>query len=600
MRKTSPFSRLHIGVILLICISASSCYQNIEIGYLGAGLLFITLIIGIYQFQKKKFILRSKSIYESQEAKQLKEMDEFKTRLYTNITHEFRTPLTVILGLSEQISDNLETLPTETTKEHLGLISSNGKNLLLLVNQILDLSKLESSSMVVNLVQTDIISQLQNIIESFSPFANTKKITLKFQTELENLQMDFDKDMMLKIISNLVSNAIKYTNEGGKVHLLAELQDEQTLILKVIDTGTGIPKEQVPHIFERFFQATTESLQKQIGTGIGLSLTRELVSLLEGEISVESQLGIGTTFTIQLPIRNNAIVESSNNLNTSLLNEIDAYTVWAKDHQQKKSTVEEVDEDIPTLLIIEDNKDIVTYLKTILSPIYQLLTAPNGKVGVELATEHVPDIILSDVMMPEMDGFEVCNFLKNDERTSHIPIVLLTARSEIQSKLHGFERGADAYISKPFNKNELLIRLKKLIELRKTLQTRYANFSPEQPSEDVALKIEDAFLQKLRLEVEKKIDDPQFGIMELCRAVNLSRMQVHRKIKALSGKTTSIFIRSIRLQKSKQLLLTTDMNISEVAFEVGYSDPSYFSRTFTSEFGMPPTEFLSQQNKAAS
>jgi len=197
--------------------------------------------------------------------------------------------------------------------------------------------------------------------------------------------------------------------------------------------------------------------------------------------------------------------------------------------------------------------------------------------------------------MPEMDGFEVCNFLKNDERTSHIPIVLLTARSEIQSKLHGFERGADAYISKPFNKNELLIRLKKLIEVRKTLQARYAHFSPTKPSEDVAVKIEDAFLQKLRIEVEKKIDDPQFGIMELCRSVNLSRMQVHRKIKALSGKTTSIFIRSIRLQKAKELLLSTDMNVSEVAFEVGYSDPSYFSRTFTSEFGMPPTEFLAQK-----
>ena len=594
MRKNLPFSPLFIGV--LISITYSSCYQNIQLGYLGIALLFVVLLIGVYRFQKNKFILRSQSIIENQEAKRLKEMDEFKTRLYTNITHEFRTPLTVILGLSEQISDNLEQLPTETTKEHLGLISSNGKNLLLLINQILDLSKLESSSMMVDLVQTDIISKLQKIVESFSPFAHTKNITLNFRTELKILNMDFDKDMILKIISNLISNAIKYTNEGGKVHLLAELDTDQKLILKVIDTGTGIPKEAVPHIFDRFFQATTESLQKQIGTGIGLSLTRELVNLLEGDIAVESQLGIGTTFTVQLPIRNNAPLEDSNISFTSLQNEVDAYTVWAKDPQQKKSSVEEIDDDTPTLLIIEDNKDIVTYLKTILSPFYQLLTAANGKIGVELATEYIPDIVLSDVMMPEMDGFEVCNFLKKDERTSYIPIVLLTARSEIQSKLHGYERGADAYISKPFNKNELLIRLKKLIELRQKLQAQYTSFSPKEASEDIAVQMEDAFLQKLRLEVEKKIDDPTFGIMELCRTVNLSRMQVHRKIKALSGKPTSLFIRSIRLQKSKQLLLTTEMNISEIAFEVGFSDPSYFSRTFTSEFGMPPTEFLSQKS----
>jgi len=210
MRKSTPQPLISFSLFIFICISCTSCQQSIRFEYLGFFLLLVFIALGIYQFQKKKFILRSKSIVENQEAKQLKEMDEFKTRLYTNITHEFRTPLTVILGLTEQISDNLETLPTETTKEHLGLISSNGKNLLLLVNQILDLSKLESSSMVVNLVQTDIISQLQKIINSFSPFAHTKNITLNFQTDLEELQMDFDKDMILKIISNLVSNAIKY------------------------------------------------------------------------------------------------------------------------------------------------------------------------------------------------------------------------------------------------------------------------------------------------------------------------------------------------------------------------------------------------------
>ena len=249
-------------------------------------------------------------------------------------------------------------------------------------------------------------------------------------------------------------------------------------------------------------------------------------------------------------------------------------------------------EELPSLLIVEDNADVVFYLKNILKETYQLEIATDGQKGIDKAIELVPDVIISDVMMPEKDGFEVCDTLKNDERTSHIPIILLTAKADISSKLQGLKRGADAYLSKPFHKEELLIRLQALIQLRKKIQARYATLEPPQPSPDESVQIEDAFVKKLRDTIEENIDNADFGIEQLCRKVHLSRMQVHRKIKALTGKSTSHFIRSIRLQKAKELMQTTDLTVSEIAYDVGFNDPNYFSRTFSQEFGIAPSQFL--------
>lgn len=603
-----PFKKTHLSLLLIFSCYLPTYAQNIQFEsssladqifsiYIFYTLILIGLIVIAFRIFKNRILLKTQLELQHQEAERLKDMNEFKTRLYANITHEFRTPLTVILGLSDLMLEKADELTPEKIRTHVGLVASNGNNLLHLINQILDLSKLESSNMSLDLIQADISKYIKSIVNSFQPFATVQKINLSFHSDPKELEMDFDKNNLFKIISNLVSNALKYTNEGGKVKVVLEKKNENVLI-KIIDTGIGIPKEALPHIFDRFFQATTDQLQKQIGTGIGLSLTQELVKLSDGNIRVESEIGIGTQFHIELPIHNTAPFVTPETSSVIMQKEVNPYTIWPQTKKEDAMAVEPSNiENLPTLLIVEDNKDIIVYLKTILESFYHLEVGTDGKMGVEKALEIIPDIIISDVMMPKMDGFEVCNLLKNDERTSHIPIVLLTAKSEIQSRLHGLERGADAYLSKPFNKNELLIRLQKLVELRQQLKSRYVDFQVPPPSEEKAVQIEDAFIEKLRTIVEKNLDDPRFGVQELCKAVNLSRMQVHRKIKALSGASTTMFIRSIRLQKAKLIMLTkSQMNISEIAYEVGFNDPNYFSRAFNQQFGKSPSKFLNEKN----
>ncbi len=601
-----PLKKTPLPLLLILCCHFSTYAQNTQLesstlaerifsSYTLFALIFVGLIFVAFIFFKNRILLESQLELQHQEAERLKDMNEFKTRLYANITHEFRTPLTVILGLSDLILEKADELTPEQIRTHVGLVASNGNNLLHLINQILDLSKLESSNMSLDLIQANISQYIDSIVHSFQPFATAQKINLSFHADAKEVNMDFDKNNLFKIISNLVSNALKYTNEGGKVKVVLEKKNEHVL-LKVIDTGIGIPKEAIPHIFDRFFQATTDQLQKQIGTGIGLSLTRELVKLSDGKIRVESEIGIGTQFHIELPIHNTAPFVIPETSSVVMQKEVNPYTIWPQTKEEDAKAIDHSNEEnLPTLLIVEDNRDIIIYLKTILEPFYHLEVGTDGKMGVEKAIEIIPDIIISDVMMPKMDGFEVCNFLKHDERTSHIPIVLLTAKSEIESRLHGLERGADAYLSKPFNKNELLIRLQKLVELRQQLKSRYVDFQVPPPTEEKAVQIEDAFIEKLRAIVEKNLDDPRFGVQELCQAVNLSRMQVHRKIKALSGASTTMFIRSIRLQKAKVIMLTkTQMNISEIAYEVGFNDPNYFSKAFNQQFGKSPSKFLNE------
>ncbi len=535
---------------------------------------FLSLFYLIYQYKVRQQL-------EKSEAKRKQDLDKLKSRLYTNITHEFRTPLTVILGMADNIRGN----PKEKK-----LIHRNSQNLLRLVNQLLDLSKLDARTMKLDLIQADIINYLQYLTESFYSMAEEKKIRLVFYPEIKDLVMDFDEVKIQHIIYNLLSNAIKFSNPGGKIVLHA-LKDENNgipqLKIKVKDTGIGISEKNLEHIFDRFYQADGSSTRNAEGTGIGLTLTKELVEVMGGEISVSSEVGAGTEFLILLPIQRTAALQSR--APNSELN-LDAELVSISNGDNSFSE-EEVEfrgvtalESRATVLVVEDNLDVVTYINSLLETDYQILTASNGKLGLEKAYETIPDIIISDVMMPEMDGYEVCRNLKNDERTSHIPIILLTAKAATDDRIEGLSVGADAYLTKPFNKKELFIRLEQLLTLRKKMQEKYGSFETisSKPS------LDDIFIQKLKNAVEERIDDPDFGVTHLCRAANLSNMQVNRKLKALTGKTPSRFIRSIRLQKAMELLKTTDLNVSEIAYEVGFGDPSYFSRSFSEEFGKAP------------
>lgn len=544
--------------------------------YLIGMILFMGSILFLYRFQLNRKLVKA-------ETQRLRELDEVKNRLYTNITHEFRTPLTIILGMSDRIAAH----PKQWSNKGLNMIKRNGQSLLRLINQMLDLSKLESGKLPLNLIQSNVVPYLSYILESFHSYGEMKDIRVHFYAEEDEIIMDYDPDNLLKIISNLLSNAIKFTAEGGNVYLTVDRQEDSFLIISVRDTGMGIPAAKLPHIFDRFYQADASHTRQGEGTGIGLALTQELVRLMDGQISVKSKENKGTEFKILLPISKNAPFQTSFNLeHINRKQDMLAGTAQAGTAQNIVSLG--IKSDVPHLLIVDDNKDIVQYLVSSLQDRYQIEVAYNGQEGIDKAIGRTPDIIISDVMMPEKDGFDLCDTLKNDERTSHIPIVLLTAKADVESRIAGLKRGADAYIPKPFNETELRVRLEKLIALRQELQKRYASFAPS-TSEKIDIQIEDAFLLKVREIIEQNISDSEFNLAKLCRAIGMSRSQIFRKIKALTGKSTTQFIRSHRVHKGKKLLETTDLNVSEVSYKVGFSTLAHFSNCFKEEFGVAPS-----------
>ncbi len=579
---------------------ATNKRQKTQSYFLVAGLLF-TAIIGLVLWGRVRLTRRQKRIIENEKRKldlaneQLQELDNAKSRFFTNISHEFRTPMTVILGMLDQV----EQQPDVWLEKGVPIIRRNSRQVLNLINQILDLRKLESGKLEVSLTQGNIIPFLSYLLESFQSLAEQKGIRLSFESEIDEVLMKYDPEKVLVLVSNLLSNAIKFTPKGGTVKLevlgsrLNVLSQEpktsnlelKTLTVAISDTGRGIPTEKLPHIFDRFYQVDDSTTREGEGTGIGLTLVREIVQVLGGEISVKSEVGKGSQFTFTLPIIFDPAIASEDQVEIEI----------PQSHVQEKETLLaplpiSADEELPSLLIAEDNEDVIQYLVACLQDHYQLLITRNGQEGIDQAIAEVPDLILSDVMMPLKDGFELCETLKNDERTSHIPIVLLTAKADVESRISGWERGADAYLAKPFDQPELLAVLKKLLMLRQKLQARYQSLEATPPSEDIAIKQEDVFVQKVRAAVEARLDDETFKVPELCRVISMSRTQLHNKVKALTVKSTSLLIRSIRLQKAKELLQTSDLNISEVAYEVGIGNLSYFSRLFAEEFGERPSE----------
>ncbi len=548
--------------------------------YLLYFILIAGTIIGIWKYELKRRLAKT-------ESKRLLELDNLKTRLYTNITHEFRTPLTVIMGMADN-------LPAE--RQERNLIRRNSKNLLRLINQLLDLSKLDSGSMKMDIVQGDIISYLRYLTESFYSMAQEKNINLVFEANTYQLIMDFDEVKIQHILYNLLSNALKFTPAEGKVHLLVEPKDKSGIIylhIKVKDSGIGMSIKDQAHIFDRFYQADSSTTRKGEGTGIGLALTKELIEMMEGTIAVKSNLGEGTQFTILLPLKKAETTPRLNARFETTQASISEY-VPAMD-STSAATADELaisPADKTQVLLIEDNKDVATYIQSLLHHKYHILLAKNGQEGIDLALKTIPDIIISDVMMPEKDGYEVCQTLKSDERTSHIPIILLTAKAQQKDKVTGLKYGADAYLMKPFDKEELFVRLEKLLELRKALQQKHSAsiINISKPEKNLPPSLEEIFLQKISLAIDEHLNDSNLTNAILCKKLHLSNMQLYRKLKALTGKTPTLFIRSYRLQKSLELLKNTSLNISEIAYDVGFSDPAYFSRAFKEEFGKPPSD----------
>ena len=544
-------------------------------GLIIAGIVLVVVSISYFVYRN----LLTQRISE-QAHRSLQDLDDVKTKLYTNITHEFRTPLTVIIGMAEQITGN---------EEEKKLILRNSQSLLRLINQMLDLSKIDSGHMRINWVQGNIVDFLKYIVESFKSLAAAKNIQLLMYKEVEDYVMDYDEEKIQHIVSNLISNGVKFTPENGELVVHVQNKEEkgqEWLVVKVKDSGIGIREQVIPHIFDRFFQVDDLSTYRSRGTGIGLALTKELVNLMGGNISVSSVVGKGSTFEVVLPVRR----EAEHKVVPKELPQELAPVEKVYSASTESNTVGEANEDQPLLLIIEDNADVVAYIRSMLKNIYKIEVAENGQIGIDKALEIVPDIIISDVMMPLKDGYEVCHTLKNDQRTSHIPIVLLTAKAAQEDRIAGLRKGADAYLTKPFHREELLVRLEKLIALRKELQNRLGGGEPAYLHKKSAKEtLEDTFLKKLHRAVEKNLDNTELEILHLCRAVHLSHTQVYRKLKALTGKTPSQFIRSIRLNHALKLLKESEFSVSEIAYETGFKDPAYFSRVFLKEFGNAPS-----------
>lgn len=569
-----------------------------------------------FKFRVNKAKLQTQLNFEQQEAKRVKELDAVKTQLYTNITHEFRTPLTVILGMANQVKND----PEKYLDNGVDMIVRNGENLLKLVNEMLDLSKLESGKMNLNLQNGDIIAYLRYIVESFQSLAAGQQKQFHFLSDIDELFIAFDAEKIRQIITNLFSNALKFTPVHGNIYVSISqdpiINSDKTFIeIKVKDTGVGIPENQLLHIFDRFYQLDNSHTREAEGTGIGLALTKELVNLMSGSIAVKSPpIGAtkGTEFIIRIPATKINPADDVNNLMEIKLKRSNGI------HSTEKTNAETFDaviteNAVPLILLVEDNADVVAYTASCL-PDYRLSVGKDGREGFEIATEIIPDIIITDVMMPHVDGFEMVKQLRADERTSHIPIIILTAKADVQSKLEGLERGADVYLEKPFHKEELLLRIRKLLELRKNLQQYYskqigilsaeefstnkeAEIIPENLPAGQAGKTEHAFVKKVREIVEANFNNYEFSVEQLCKLIFMSHSQLHRKLDALTGCSPNKFIRIVRLNKAKELLSNTSESIASISLDCGYNDPGYFTRVFKQEFGITPQEWRNKMTE---
>ncbi|QNF33877.1 tetratricopeptide repeat protein [Adhaeribacter swui] len=545
-----------------------------------------------------------------QQTLKLQELDQVKSTFFANISHEFRTPLTIILG---SLSDKIVQLrhqppPVNLTLEEkeVRAIHRNAQRLLELINQLLDLSKLESGQLTLQPQAGDLMQFFRMLAGSFSSLAEFRRIKFDFILPETPAFFRFDADKLEKIFSNLLSNAFKFSPDGGeiqlKVELFAVVPGGEWLIRGLVqDTGPGIAPEQLDKVFERFYQGSQKYTSDQQGTGIGLALVKELVALHGGKVWAENSPAAGARFIVQLPLLE-APVQELAPFSLNLAPELNLAAASAKieiDIAPELAAAAVTQPEKPVLLIVEDNLDLRSYIRKHLENAYTVLESENGSLGLQKAVSQVPDLIISDLMMPEMDGMALCHHVKTDERTSHIPVILLTALATPESKLQGLETGADDYLTKPFNPQELQIRVRNLVESRRKLRERFGKEIWVKPQEITVSSVDEKFLEKAIKVVEENLSDSDFGAEEFSREIGMSRMQLHRKLTALTGQSTSDFLRSMRLKRAAQLLQARAGNVSEVAFEVGFNSLSYFSKCFKEQFQVQPNEYLAQQEKSA-
>ncbi|HKI44707.1 MAG TPA: tetratricopeptide repeat protein [Balneolales bacterium] len=558
--------------------------------YLISAMLVIAFLVLLYNRQRLKSRKNSELLQKEHEVAAM------KSNFFDNISHEFRTPLTLILGPLQLLQADTE---NPKVKKQLGIMDRNVKRLLSLINQLLDLSKLDWGKITLTRSWFDIVQVVKGVTMTFQSLAEMKKIELLLESESDYLDVYCDQEKVETILTNLLTNAFHFTPDQGRIkvtlHISAGNPNDNTYILTVIDNGTGIQKKDISMVFDRFHQSVNSRDGHYDGTGIGLALTKELVELHKGSISVFSKEGEGTEFTVTLPVGDRYMSDPTGpDVPQPEIVELTT-PISQTDHRDEELTTSlSHPGDAPLVLLIEDNEDVMIYLKDILGETYRLLEERDGETGVITAIETIPDLVISDVMMPKKNGYEVCDTLKRDERTSHIPIILLTARASLDDKMHGLNTRADEYLTKPFVPRELLIRIQNLIESRRQLMEKYKRKFIIKPDEISVNSIDEAFLLRVGKVVEQHLDDEQFSVEQLCREVGMSRSHIHRKLVALTDQSATEFIRSFRLHRAKEMIGQKAGSISEISYAVGFGSPSYFSKCFRLEFGITPSEVKDQ------
>lgn len=541
--------------------------------------LFASALYAAYKFYRYQALIKIRARREEMEMDMLKRDHEMKLRFYTNISHEFRTPLTLIITPLEVL---LKEEKDNAISQKLSQIYRNAKNLLTLVNQLLDFRKLEMHGEKLNLSYGDISEFLDNTVQAFIPNAQNKSKTLSADIHTPHLYTSFDRDKLCKILNNLLSNALKFTKEGDAITVSLEqsaFNDENCVLIKVSDTGIGIPAEKIKNIFDRFYQID-DNASGNTGSGIGLHIVKEYINLHKGHIDVESTYGKGTTFSIYLPI-----IKADNRHTSS--DEISSEETG----DAKPDMSESEEQSIKKILVVEDNEEFRTFMTEQLSRQFKVIQASNGEEGEYAAIQNLPDIIITDIMMPKVDGVELCKRIKNNIQTSHIPVIILTARTSDEVMLSGYEAGADAYLSKPFNFDILLAKIRNLIKRQEERRAKFSHTIEIKADDLATTPIDEKLLNDTIKAIEANISNTEYSIDDLCTEVGLGRTNLYKKIQTITGMTPASFIRSIRLKKAAVMLKSTDMNISEIADRVGFGNIKYFNKHFKDEFGMTPTQF---------
>ncbi len=581
--------------------------------YAFYALLIIGLLVAFRRFTIIRTTEKHQLVLEHLEKEKTDELQKMKLEFFTNISHEFRTPLTLINGPLDYLQKNDASMDSEVRMQQYKLMQKNSNYLIRLVNQLLDFRKIDQGKLKLYLNRMDIVNFIKEITGPFLFLANKKRINYNILAPNHSIPIWFDTDAMEKILNNLLSNAFKFTPENGDItveilksgnssDLLGvvklENDEKEHVIIRVKDTGNGIPADKLPYIFDRFYVDKARKKINKQGVGIGLTYTKSLVELHHGEISVESEVGVGTTVTVKLPTKKAEFNESEHKLNTIQPNQTNGHVPTHMDEEVDSDHLKEEliydSEDIPVLLVIDDNADIRSFIKQGLDTKYKIIQAENGEQGLDMLKKFNPNMIICDIMMPVMDGLEFCKVVKSDEQTSHIPLILLTAKSTVDSELKGLGAGADDYLTKPFNMEILELKIGKIITRREELRKRYKLEMAIEPSEVTVTSTDEKFLKQAMAVIEEHMMDTDFSVEMLVKELGLSRSNLYLKLKELTGLSSSEFIRNVRLKRAVQLLKQSDLSVKEVMYMTGFNTASYFSKCFKKQFGMVPSDYVRQ------